>query len=60
VFDARELPRVPVAIGVANGPAKVAPILGGLRSGVVNTLVTDVRTAEAVVALDDETRTGPA
>ena len=56
MFDARELPRVAVSLGVASGPAKVAPILGGLRSGVVNTLVTDVATAEAVVALDDETR----
>lgn len=55
-FDARELSRVPTAIGIAGGPAKVAPILGALRSGSVNTLVTDVRTAEAVVALDDETR----
>jgi deoxyribonucleoside regulator len=49
-FDARELARVPVTIGVAGGPAKVAPILGALRAGVVNTLVTDVATAEAVVA----------
>ena len=60
VFDARELRRVPVAIGVASGPAKVAPILGGLRSGVVTTLITDVHTAEAVVALNDETQTGAA
>jgi deoxyribonucleoside regulator len=58
VFDARELPRVPVAIGVASGPAKVAPILGGLRSGVVTTLITDVHTAEAVVALDDASPRG--
>ena len=45
---------MPVTIGVADGPAKVAPILGALRGGFVNTLVTDVRTAEAVLALDDE------
>jgi deoxyribonucleoside regulator len=49
-LDARELPRVPVTIGVAGGPSKVRPILGALRAGVVNTLVTDVATAEAVVA----------
>jgi DNA-binding transcriptional regulator LsrR (DeoR family) len=48
-FDARELPRVPVAIGVAEGTAKVAPILGALRGGLVNTLVTDVGTAEAIL-----------
>lgn len=48
-FDARALPRVPVVIGVAEGPSKVAPILGALRGGLVKTLVTDVRTAEAVL-----------
>jgi DNA-binding transcriptional regulator LsrR (DeoR family) len=51
-FDARRLGRVPAAIGVAAGDAKVRPILGALRAGVVRTLVTDVATAEAVVALD--------
>jgi DNA-binding transcriptional regulator LsrR (DeoR family) len=48
-FDARELPTVPVAIGVAEGMAKVAPILGALRARLVNVLVTDVRTAVAVL-----------
>jgi len=48
-FDARELRRVPVVIAVAEGSAKVVPILGALRGGLVNTLVTDVGTAEAVV-----------
>ena len=48
-FDARTLPRVPVVIGVAEGPAKVAPILGALRGKLVNTLVTDVGTAEAIL-----------
>jgi DNA-binding transcriptional regulator LsrR (DeoR family) len=51
-FDARGLGRVPVAIGVAAGQAKVRPILGALRAGVIRTLVTDVTTAEAVVVLD--------
>ncbi len=55
-FDARDLRRVPVTIGVAAGAAKAEPILAALRAGVVNTLVTDVQTAEAVVALDDETQ----
>ncbi len=54
-FDARRLARVPAAIGVAAGEAKVRPILGALRAGVVRTLVTDVATAEAVVALDEAT-----
>lgn len=51
-FDARELPRVPVRIGVAGGPGKVRPILGALRGGLISTLVTDQPTAEAVLALD--------
>jgi DNA-binding transcriptional regulator LsrR (DeoR family) len=54
-FDARRLGRVPVAIGVASGESKVRPILGALRAGLVRTLVTDVATAEAVVALDEKT-----
>ena len=51
-FDARDLPRIPIRIGVAGGQAKVRPILGALRAGSLTTLVSDVRTAEAVVALD--------
>jgi DNA-binding transcriptional regulator LsrR (DeoR family) len=53
-FDARALPRVPVVIGVAEGPGKVVPILGALRGGLLNTLVTDVGTAEAVLAAADQ------
>jgi len=49
-FDARNLPQVPISIGVAGGPSKVAPILGALRARLLTTLVTDVRTAEAVLA----------
>ena len=59
-FDARDLGRVPVRIGVAGGPGKVRPILGALRGGLVTTLVSDQRTAEAVVALDDALRAGSA
>ena len=53
-FDARDLAAVPATIGVAGGPSKVLPILGALRAGLVHTLVTDVRTAEAVLAMDDD------
>jgi deoxyribonucleoside regulator len=52
-FDARDLGRVPVRIGVAGGPSKVRPILGALRGGLMTALVTDQPTAEAVLALDD-------
>ena len=54
-FDARNLGRVPASIGVASGDAKVRPILGALRAGIIRTLVTDVATAEAVAALDAAT-----
>jgi len=50
-FDPRNLPSVPTVIGVAEGEAKVAPILGALRGRFVNVLVTDVATAEAVARL---------
>ena len=53
-FDARSLPAVARTIGVAEGPAKVAPILGALRGRLVNTLVTDIRTAEAVLVRASE------
>lgn len=52
-FDARRLGSVPVAIGVASGETKVRPILGALRAGIMRVLVTDVATAEAVLALDE-------
>lgn len=58
-FDARALGRVPVSVAVASGASKVRPILGALRAGIVRTLVTDVATAEAVVALDADTLRGP-
>ncbi len=53
-FDARALARVPIAIGVAEGPGKVTPILGALRGGFLTVLVTDVRTAESVLELASE------
>jgi DNA-binding transcriptional regulator LsrR (DeoR family) len=51
-FDASRLGRIPTRIGVAGGSAKVRPILGALRAGAVTVLVSDVQTAEAVLALD--------
>ena len=53
-FDARNLPDLSLAIGVAEGAGKVAPMLGALRGGFVNVLVTDVRTAEGVLNLASE------
>jgi deoxyribonucleoside regulator len=53
-FDARSLTDVPLAIAVAEGASKVTPILGALRGHFLNVLVTDVRTAEAVLNLASE------
>jgi DNA-binding transcriptional regulator LsrR (DeoR family) len=53
-FDARSLQTIPMTIAVADGPEKIVPILGALRGGLVNTLVTDVATAEGVLNLADE------
>jgi deoxyribonucleoside regulator len=51
-YDAARLAALPTSIGVAAGPAKVDPILAVLRSRLVNVLVTDTATAEAVLARD--------
>jgi len=53
-FDPRDLAMVPLSIAVAAGSGKVGPILGALRAGVLNVLVTDAPTAEAVLGLADE------
>jgi len=50
VQDFRAIPR---RIGIAGGRRKHEPILGALNGGWVNVLVTDLRTATALVGLDD-------
>ncbi len=47
--------RIPTTIAVAAGIDKTAAILGALRSGAVRVLVTDERTAAAVLALEKTT-----
>ncbi|WP_312861443.1 sugar-binding transcriptional regulator [Segnochrobactrum spirostomi] len=50
---------VPLAIGVAVSVAKVPAIVGAARAGLVNALVTDLRTAQAVIDhIDAEAKTG--
>jgi DNA-binding transcriptional regulator LsrR (DeoR family) len=41
--------KIPVRIGVAGGADKVAPIIGALRGGYINILVTDNFTARAIL-----------
>ncbi|WP_307437555.1 sugar-binding transcriptional regulator [Labrys monachus] len=46
-----QLRAVPLVIGVAAAVAKAPAILGAARGGLVNALVTDMRTAQAILAL---------
>ncbi len=46
-----ELRRIPVAIGVAFGEAKQAPICSALRGQLIKTLVTDEQTARGVISM---------
>ena len=46
-----QLRRARLVIGVAAGPAKAQAILGAARSGLVNALVTDSATAQALLDL---------
>ncbi len=48
-IDREALARIPTVVGVAAGVEKYAAIQGALRSGYVDVLVTDERTAKALV-----------
>jgi DNA-binding transcriptional regulator LsrR (DeoR family) len=50
-IDMEDLKRIPLVAGIAGGPRKVQAILGGLRTGCLNALVTDERTARQVLEL---------
>lgn len=50
----KSLLSIPDRIGVAGGPDKVRPILGALRGGYVNILVTDNISARALLEIDNE------
>lgn len=47
-----DLRQIPTTIAVAAGAAKVPAILGALRTGVINVLCTDDKTASAVLQLN--------
>jgi DNA-binding transcriptional regulator LsrR (DeoR family) len=51
-LELEELAAIPCRVGVAQGAAKAPGVLGALRGGLVDVLVTDGATAEAVLALD--------
>ncbi|MDO9087629.1 MAG: sugar-binding transcriptional regulator [Anaerolineaceae bacterium] len=50
ILNYDDLLRIPNVIGVATGPEKVVAIHGALKSGSVHHLVTDMETAQAVLA----------
>lgn len=61
-FDARvislnldEIRQIKSKIAIAGGTDKVTAILGGLRSGCIDILITDERTAEKVLELAEQT-----
>jgi dihydroxyacetone kinase-like protein len=43
------LKRIPIRIGVAGGLAKVMPIIGALKGGFINILISDSATAVEVL-----------
>jgi deoxyribonucleoside regulator len=51
VINEKDLLRIPVRIGVAGGAGKIFPILGALRGGYINVLVTDSATAGKILEL---------
>ncbi len=52
-IDLPSLSRIPLVIGVAGGREKAAAILGALRGGYINCLVTDEAAANEVLRLAD-------
>jgi DNA-binding transcriptional regulator LsrR (DeoR family) len=52
-LDLEELAAIPTTVGIAQGPSKARGVLGALRGGHIDVLVTDTDTALAVLALDD-------
>lgn len=54
----RDLLAIPLRLGVAGGSAKVQALLGALRGGYMNVLVTNSATAADVLALDEAQRAG--
>jgi DNA-binding transcriptional regulator LsrR (DeoR family) len=51
LIDLEDLKRAPVVAGIAGGRRKVEAVLGALRTGCLNTLITDEDTARRVLEL---------
>ncbi len=48
-ISVEDLMNIPIRIGVAGGPSKIGPIIGALRSGLINVLVSDQATVREVI-----------
>ena len=48
-ISVKDLKKIPVRIGVAGGPAKIDPIIGALRSRLVNVIISDAATISDVL-----------
>lgn len=46
-----DLGRIPLAVGVASGPEKVAAMIGAARGGLINAIVTDEGTARSCLEI---------
>lgn len=51
-----DLKKIPTTIAISGGIEKAPAILGALRTGCIDVLVTDQKTAQVLVDLDDETK----
>jgi DNA-binding transcriptional regulator LsrR (DeoR family) len=50
-----DLQKIPTSVAISGGLKKTEAILGALRSGFLDVMITDLNTAEAVLELDDRT-----
>lgn len=48
-LDLDEIKQIENVIGVSGGPVKVEPLLGAIRGGYIDTLITDEQTAKALI-----------
>lgn len=51
-----ELRKVPTTVAISGGLEKTRALLGALRVNCLDVIITDQKTAEAILQLDDETR----
>lgn len=48
-INLHDLLAIPIRIGIAGGPSKIAPILGALRGGLINILISDEASIKEVL-----------